>query len=246
MIIRSKVKKHRILSRYPAIRRHLPETYLLSQQTLFRLLRKYPDLYLKPVHGTGGSGIIRIRRGSHAYHVQTGTTNTIVRDRRKLYSVVTQLTRRKRYLIQQGISLLTINRRPLDYRLLLLKPGRTWNAMGIMGRWAAPNKIVTNYCRGGKPITLCSSLRRSQGLSSRQCRKMEQRICELGLQVAKAMGNPYSMRELGLDLGIDQKQRIWLLEVNTRPRFKLFRYHRDRTLYRRIAGYVRMIRSGRR
>ncbi|MFY0542656.1 YheC/YheD family protein [Brevibacillus sp. H7] len=245
MGIWSKLKKHRILARHQSIRPFLPETHLLNQQTLFYLLRKYPVLYLKPDRGTGGGGIIRIRRGRKAYHVQAGVTSRIVQDRRKLYSVVTRLTGRRRYLVQQGISMVTIKRRPIDYRLLVLKPGTSWEVMGIMGKWAAPNKIVTNYCRGGRPIRLFNSLRRSMGMSEQQCRKTEQRIFALGLQVARAM-NPYSLRELGLDLAIDRNLRIYLLEVNTGPQFKLFRFHADRTLHRKIAGYVRRIRSRRR
>lgn len=245
MRMASKWKKHLILARHPSIRRHLPETYLLNQRSLFHLLQKYPVVFLKPVKGTGGNGIIRIRRSGNAYDVQTSSVNRVVRDRRNLFGVVTRLTRRRSYLVQQGISLLTIHQRQLDYRILMLKPGHSWLSMGIMGKWAAPNNIVTNYCRGGSPIRLGDSLKRSLRLSNEQIRMMEQRITNVGYRVARAMGDPYAMREMGLDIGIDQDRRIWVLEVNTGPKFELFRFHADKTRYRTIAGYMRKIRSGR-
>ncbi|MNY76879.1 hypothetical protein D3C86_2166020 [compost metagenome] len=48
--------------------------------------------------------------------------------------------------------------------------------------------------------------------------------------------------ELGLDIGIDEDLQLWLIEANTRPQYKLFRDHDDRTLYARIGAIIKTVR----
>lgn len=246
MIIYSKWKKHLILSRSPTIRRHLPETYLFTRTSLKTLVGKFPLVYMKPVKGTGGGGILRIERVHHSFRVRSAIKSLLCTNLNQLYNNISRMIRGRQYLIQQGIHLLSIHHRPIDYRILLLRPESNWKYMGIMGKWAAKHKIVTNFCKGGKPMRFVNSLKLSKGLSNQQCSNLARRVHLLGLHVGKVMGTPYSLREMGIDLGIDHNQNIWLLEVNTRPQFKLFRYHSDKTLYNRIAKNVHRIRSRRR
>ncbi|MNP87462.1 hypothetical protein D3C76_1883740 [compost metagenome] len=48
--------------------------------------------------------------------------------------------------------------------------------------------------------------------------------------------------ELGLDIGIDENLKLWLIEANTRPQYKLFRDHEDPMLYNRIGAIIKTIR----
>ena len=64
-------------------------------------------------------------------------------------------------MLQKGIELIALNGRPIDFRLMLLKPAGRWEVMGIMGKLAARHLAVTNYNHGGQPITFESALRRA-------------------------------------------------------------------------------------
>ncbi len=242
MRIASKWLKHRVLAEYPSIRKHLPETHLYTNASLWNTIRRHRSVYLKPVVGSGGNGIIRIiRKNESSFLVQKGMNKYPVKSKQSLFRLIRRLTGPKRYLVQQGINMISIQNRPLDYRLLILRPRADWEIIGTMGKWAAPGKIVTNFVRGAKPINLCSSLKRSIGYNNGECANMEERINLLGMGVAKTLGNRYRMRDLGLDIAIDKRGRLWILEVNTGPFYKLFRYHHNRSLYPKIVRYMRMI-----
>jgi len=245
MKIASKWIKHRVLSQYPSIRKHLPETHLYSQRSLWNMLQRHGTLYIKPVVGSGGHGIIRVKqRGKTSFAIQKDMKRYQVNSKGDLLLLLRRLMgEKRRYLIQKGIHLLSIKKRPIDYRLLILRPEDEWKVIGTIGKWAAPGKIVTNHCRGGKPINLHPSLKLSLGCSKHRRQRVEDKINRLGMRVAETLGNRYRMRQLGLDIGIDNKLRIWILEVNTGPRYQLFRYHQDRTLYPKIVDYMRQINS---
>ncbi|WP_107725747.1 YheC/YheD family protein [Desmospora activa] len=52
------------------------------------------------------------------------------------------------------------------------------------------------------------------------------------------------IRELGVDIAVDQKGKLWILEVNTSPACSTFRLLRDKTMYRRIIKNKRVIYRG--
>jgi len=245
MKIASKWIKHRVLAQYPSIRKHLPETHLYSPRYLWHMLQRHGTLYIKPVVGSGGHGIIRVKqRGKTSFAIQKDMKRYQVNSKGDLLLLLRRLMgEKRRYLIQKGIHLISIKKRPIDYRLLILRPESEWKVIGTIGKWAAPGKIVTNHCRGGKPINLLPSLKKSLGCSEQRCQRVEDKINRLGMRVAETLGNRYRMRQMGLDIGIDKKLRIWILEVNTGPRYQLFRYHHDRTLYPKIVDYMRKINS---
>lgn len=63
------------------------------------------------------------------------------------------------YIVQQGINMITFNKRPFDIRVMVQqKPAGGWETTGILARVAARNKIVTNYHNGGKPKELAALL----------------------------------------------------------------------------------------
>lgn len=242
-MVASKWQKHRFLAKYPSIQQHLPETYLFREDTLSHLLEQHEIVYAKPVIGTGGHGVIRIKKKGKAFEVRRGVSRKYVYDDGELYSVIKAMTKGKEYLVQQGIGMISIDQRPIDYRLLLLRPRTSWKNMGIIGKQAAKHKIVTNHCQGGKAVSFSRSLMKSLDLSREKCEKLRNSTYLLGRRVAKTLGDSHHLRKLGLDIAIDHDLQIWLLEVNTSPRYKLFRYHRDKTLYPRISRYMKMIKA---
>jgi hypothetical protein len=242
--IASKWRKHVILAREPAIHKYLPETAVLTKsELLWEYLSNFSFIILKPVVGTGGRGIIKIGKiGDNKVLLQTGLKKQVFYSKSELVVHVTRLTKGQSYLIQQGINLITINERPIDFRILLYKRKNQWEFMGGMGKLAAKNKIITNFCKGGKPITVEKALKYGLKLNAEECSELEQKLQALGTVVASTFDKQYkSIRELGLDVAIDKNLHIWILEVNTRPMYNLFRYHADRTLYNKIDKYVKVI-----
>lgn len=167
---------------------------------------------------------------------------------RQLNREVVRKYRGKRYLIQRGVSLLSINGKPVDFRVLLLKPQNKWEFLGTMGKVAAANHVVTNYKHGGRPIGLNEALRQT-GWKRQEIRNIETRMNDIALMTANAFNKRYKYcRRLGIDFAIDNNKKIWILEVNTNPYYELFRHHRNKQLYRkieRLMGEISKLQSNR-
>lgn len=238
----SKWKKHQILSTSSFIQRFLPQTDELDQQTLWKYLEAFPMVYVKPVYGSGGYGLLKITKRGHAYEIQTNQIKRVCKDKYQLLQFIKHFVHGKKYIIQQGIDLMSIEQHPIDFRVLLLKPQGKWEVMGIMGKLGKKEKIVTNYCQGAKAIPLPIAIKRSS-MENEQVNTIEELLFDIGLEVAYLVSNEYKyVREIGLDIAIDSKEKIWIIEANTRPNFKLFKYHPDKILYPKIYRYIRHIR----
>ncbi|WP_438448367.1 YheC/YheD family protein [Gorillibacterium sp. sgz5001074] len=238
----SKWKKHLALVTDPELAAHLPETVMLEEGSLHDFLRRFPAVYVKPSYGGGGKGIMKLERSGHYVTVKTSTKRFRV-PLPAVYPLVRKLAEGKSYIIQQGIDLLSLEERSIDFRTLLLKPDREWQFMGTMGKWGVKEQIVTNHCRGGAAIRFREALEGAKGLSEEELAGLEERLKSLSLRIAEALNKKFPLvAELGLDIGIDADLQLWLIEANTRPQYHLFSEHADETLYKRIDGIIRRIR----
>ncbi|WP_127530122.1 YheC/YheD family protein [Paenibacillus kobensis] len=236
--------KHEALWAYPNLRDHLPDTMLFSQQAFIDMIDKYKVVFVKPDLGMQGKGVMKvttIKENGGGYVIRTADNAFAYRDVRNAAKKLSQLIGHQQYLVQQGIDLIRLKGKPIDFRALLhIKPDGNWRFFGIMGKVAAANQIVTNYNSGGRAIQLHQALE----LSIEESHEWEMLIKQLSGQFARAMKKSFPrITELGLDLAIDTKGQIWLLEANTKPHYKLFRHHSNPSLFAKIASSARSIRS---
>ncbi|HEY0828807.1 MAG TPA: YheC/YheD family protein [Bacilli bacterium] len=240
----SKWTKHVVLWKDTAVRSYLPGTDRFHKNSLRKYLDKFPVLFLKPTLGGGGRGVIRISRVGKQYVLRTAGSSKVWFDLHLLYRALQRIIQGRSYIVQQGIDLISIDQRPMDFRVLLLKPAEQWEFIGVMGKLAAKHKYVTNHCRGGTPISLNHALQRSLHLPSEKCAEIENKLQELATLVADQLNRHFQhIRELGLDVAIDANQQIWLIEANTKPHFHLFKAHEDKQLFTKIKEQIYKLRK---
>lgn len=230
---------YKILYQNEKIRPHLPFTdKFRSFQQVSELLKRKKMLYLKPSNGTGGRGIIRIRK------VENNLVAVEGRDARRRMIPYQRITMqqlnnkfiswplRPRYLIQQGIDLTIGEGRVHDYRLLMQKDGvGSWVLTGCAGRIGPRNSVTSNLHGGGTAISMNRLLERK--FSSSRLDKIKQTIEQLGHNVAKYLEKRFgNLCELGLDIAVDPHGHIWLLEVNPKPSREVFRRIGEKETYR--------------
>ncbi|WP_282936953.1 YheC/YheD family protein [Paenibacillus sp. RC67] len=238
--------KHEALWSEEEIRSVLPETEQFATDTFTQMIERHTVLFLKPDLGMRGQGIIKVsREEGGACMVQTATKTYRHRNVKLASQKLKQLIGSKSYIVQQGIDLIRIKGKPVDFRVLLhIRPNKKWRFFGIMGKVAAKNRFVTNHSSGGKPIRLHQALLSTFHVSKQDITEWDGRIRALSDKIAKAMKMHYpNITELGLDIAIDTNQQIWLLEANTKPQYQLFRYHANSHLYDKIETSVHILRA---
>jgi hypothetical protein len=240
-LARSKWKQYIEFSKDPNLADKTPQTDLYSRETLLSYLKKYPVVFLKPVNGGKGQGIIKISKSGKNFIMQKGMEEKIHTHKTLFSALSKKKIDQQPYVVQQGINLIRFHQRPIDFRILLLKPDKDWEVMGVMGKWAAKNNVVTNFCRGSRAITLKKALKRSLNIREKDYIHLKDELNLFGLHLANTHFN-YA-RELGLDIGIDSDKKLWIIEGNTIPGINLFRFHEDKTLYPKILSYRKIIKN---
>lgn len=216
--VANKWAKLRTLRGHPDIAVHVPDMRRYSDRNLRRMLDAHRYVVIKPLKGSGGKGVVKIEQlpgGRYRYH--HNFRKRTVSSFRGLARRLRRIRRRRRYMVQQGIRLVQIQGRPVDYRVKMVKKenGR-WRITAIVARVARPGRFVTNVCKGGDLWKGSAALRRA--FSAKAARLKKETMRGVARSSTQWLEQRYpGLGSLGYDFGIDKSGAIWILEVNTRP-----------------------------
>jgi hypothetical protein len=197
---------------------------LESPDLVFEWLDRYPTLYLKPLHGSSGQGILEVapsRKGRYAVRAakfsNTKQPLDVEMTRPELTRLIRRECRRRPFLLQQGIDLLHIDDGKIDLRTHLQRNrAGEWEQVALIVKRGQPHSIVSNYHAGGSR----HDWDWLQDWARRERIPLPKRdeVLALSDRIARAYTEkaPH-LASLGLDLGIDRQARLWLLDVNARP-----------------------------
>ncbi|SMF76522.1 YheC/D like ATP-grasp [Paenibacillus uliginis N3/975] len=210
--------------------RYVPETYSNpSPERIKDMLERHRFVYYKPSAGSLGNGIYRLtyqpKKGYFARYRSTGG-NTLLK-----FPTFTSLMRLlqsrhgsglRNYVIQQGIRLIEIDGCPIDFRFHMHKDGRNrWSTVGIGAKKAGRGSVTTHIKNGGQLMTPEQALGRTFGSKSRE---VLERAKQTAVTLAEAIENHHShvLAEIGFDIGIDEDEKIWMFEANSKPGRSIF------------------------
>lgn len=228
------------LSQNPKVAEYIPETRKLKGlKDLSQMVSKYPLLYLKPISGKAGKGIMAIQ--SHANHYtlkQRIGSQLAVNNFQSEKDLWNQIKKKVQvgYVIQQGIPLATFEERPFDIRVLVQKDGKgVWGLSGVGIRVAGKNSITTHVPRGGS-IALPEEVFRSY-MSETEYEAFMTRLKKTVLELADALEESYqNLGEFSMDIGINRRGQLWFFEANAKP-MKFDEPHIRKTSLERIVQY---------
>jgi len=240
--LRNKWTVYRTLAKIAAFRKHLPITRIYqSSEDVAQLLTKFPTVYLKPINGTGGRGILRIDRGRDGTLLLQGRNHAraIVQpkhiSRRRLAASLDDWDKKgDRYIVQQGLNVKLPNGRVHDYRMLVQKNGSgVWEVTGCAGR-IGPLRSITSNLHGGGEAAKMNVLLRHWIDDEDEIASIRQEAESFGVGVARHLEATYgALCELALDLAIDKLGRVWLIEVNPKPSREVFKQAGELEVYRK-------------
>ena len=209
-------------------RAFIPETKRLTRPSVLSgMLRKHRLLYLKPVRGKAGVGIMTVKvqpeknmpyrlqiqeeKGSSTYHCST---------LKRLWGKVLKQSSSLGgpYIAQQGIMLAAVKNRPFDLRALIQKNGQgKWEVTGIGARVAGDSSITTHVPRGGyieDPERLLTPI-----FGRERTAKVLAKVRETTLALARQIERSARTRlcEMSMDLGVDAAGHVWFFEANSKP-----------------------------
>lgn len=222
---------YRLIENDP-VSRYVPESYFNpSASRIKEMLERHHFVYLKPTGGSLGNGIFRLtyhpKKGYYCrYRYKGGNVLLRFSQFRTLYNRLNRNNRLKDYVVQQGIRLIELDHCPIDFRFHMNKnAANEWVVAGIGAKRAGRGSVTTHIKNGGRLMTPETALERIYGSSSK-AEEMLKKAKQVAIQLAEAIerNEVHYLGELGFDLGIDQKDNIWMFEANAKPGRSIFKH----------------------
>ncbi|MBO2942476.1 YheC/YheD family protein [Paenibacillus sp. F411] len=221
---------YNLLENDPQAGRYVPETYNSPGTERIRdMMDRHRFVYYKPSAGSLGNGIYRLthqpKKGYFARYSSSGG-NTLLKFP-SFSSLMKMLQSKhgpalKHYVIQQGIRLIEIDDCPIDFRFHMHKNAKNrWSVVGIGAKKAGRGSVTTHIKNGGSLMTPEQALSRVFGSRSRD---VLERAKQAAIALAEAIENHHAhvLGEIGFDIGIDEDEKIWMFEANSKPGRSIF------------------------
>jgi len=226
-----KSEVYALLSGEPEAEQHVPESITApTYQQVKDMLSKYHLVYLKPTSGSLGRGIMRLTykpKSGYYLRYRSNGHNTLLKFNRfaELRQAISRRTASlSRYVCQQGIRLIEIDRCPIDFRFHLNKNrSDEWVVAGIGAKKAGRGSVTTHLRNGGKLLTPEQAL--TMAFGSRAGEILEKAKRE-SIKLAEVIERKSRHRvgEIGFDIGIDKNGMIWMFEANAKPGRSIFKH----------------------
>ncbi|WP_247871808.1 YheC/YheD family protein [Azospirillum sp. TSO35-2] len=232
-----KLAFHALLSGSPLMRHAIPTVAIPADAvdaTLAAVFREHRNAVVKPADGRRGFGIQFIHnepgapgldgpqdgvwRVQHGQGLFRGALDDAVAHVR---SRIAGRLRYRRYLVQRFIRSVAGDGRPADIRVhVQRRADGAWGVTRAYVRLAEAGTFLTNTSQGGYQGPLDGFLlgRRVSGAAD-----LRDRIPALALEVARLVDatKPLPLSELGIDLAVDDDDRLWVIEANALPQSSL-------------------------
>ena len=226
---------------------YLPKTRIMSKASFWNLLKKYRHVLIKPVKGSRGKGIIQVSSlGNDQFVIHFENRKTKVRGKEKTYQYLIKKIRSSKYrkpskyIVQRRISRPTVNGRPFDIRAIVQRRRhqKFWAVTGKIAKVAGKGYIVSNISRSNGMVMPLKKAIQKSSLKHFSVRKIESKLNKVTILTARRLETFFTGHRIyGLDLALDKKGHVWIIEANLFPILSHFRKMKDKTMYRRIMAY---------
>ncbi|MEC2076324.1 YheC/YheD family protein [Metabacillus fastidiosus] len=238
---KGKWEKYNIMKKDREIAKHLPDTRILTDESLWEMVKLYRCVVIKPSCGSFGSGIIKVSLlVDSSYEVHFENKRKIFHNKEQALEYIKEIRLpQKSYIVQQWIPLAVTNKpaRPFDLRIMVqrMKKSPDWVMTGHLAKVAARGYFITNVVKTIIPIqeAIDGSPVKSN-IKSTSLLDIERLALRATSQLEK---HSLNSRNIGLDMAFDKNGYIWIIEVNLRPHIEMFKYLKNEDMYNMVKFY---------
>lgn len=219
----NKWEVHEKLWENPHLRPFLPVTELLASKAgLEAFLKEHEDFFIKPIAGSQGKRIFRITHKEPFLHLSYTTFSDDFKHAyptfHDLFQALYPRLRKETFILQKTIRIQSFQNRPLDFRVLCHKdPENSWKVSSMIARVSGENQFVANLAQGGTIHPVGEILEQLYG--SKKGLHFRKLLKEVSLEICTHLERLAEgiYGELGIDLAIDEEERVWMIEANIKP-----------------------------
>ncbi len=219
----SKWDVFKLLVNRDALAAHLPKTIQLKEEkSILELLNAFPSLFLKPIDGSEGRGILRITRQFDS-QFRLDASKALdpplpLLSEQGILAFINQYVPVEHYILQQGIPLIQQNDGYVDFRILCNRNEYgIWCITSSTARVGTRNRIVTNVSSGARIEPLMDVLEKQFPIQ--KAKYIRSVLFELAIETAYCIHEKANgiFGEFGIDFGVDKEGHVWIFEVNSKP-----------------------------
>jgi glutathione synthase/RimK-type ligase-like ATP-grasp enzyme len=241
-LIANKWRMTKVMRRWQPLAPHIPDTdFLVKPEEIDVFLSKYPAVYIKPLTGSGGRGIMRVQWTEDKTHYQiTGDTEAVM-TRDEFYPFIKKCLEQTYYIYQQEVPLMSVDDRKIDLRVFVVLDGeKQWRAISTVAKLGADDKIVTNLAAGGemRSYDWLANEAKKQGIPM----PTQEQIEQVAISAGDSISPDYpKVTHLGIDVALDTNGNLWMLDLNPSPTRKTLSEAQKRQWYRYMVDLGRTI-----
>ena len=209
---------HQILMKSDTLSPFLPHTERLTLDSLNKMARLYPKLFLKLDYGEYGRGAMKLERSQDGWvlsYKKPKQLQVLKKTFKKtLPKVLQQRMDRSAYLVQELVPLASYQGKPFDMRVAVQKNKLgIFQTSAIMCKVAGSKDYLTNGAHGGQTYRLSDIA--EEAVPGVPLSVLEQRIRLFGENLANHLDRYFPhLADLGFDIGITREGKPYFIECN--------------------------------
>ncbi|MDZ5472994.1 YheC/YheD family protein [Bacillus sp. 31A1R] len=198
----------------------IPTEIVKNTDIFFKFINAFENIVFKPIDGRKGQGILFITKKEDGFELKSGAQVELL-SKIQLNNFVQAKISKEVFIVQPYINSRTKTGQVFDFRLHVQKNGEgKWVITTIYPRIAPMGSIIANINNGGYTNYLDPFLKQEYNDEAFNIRRtLEHFSLALANHLDELQMVQYGevIDEIGVDIGFDQNQKIWIYEVNWRP-----------------------------
>jgi UDP-N-acetylmuramoyl-tripeptide--D-alanyl-D-alanine ligase len=199
----------------------IPSEIVKDADLFHKFVNYYKRVVFKPIDGRKGKGIYFITKAGAKYFEVRKDSITTTYTKPQLDALIKEQLASGTFIMQPYIQSVTRSGQVYDFRLHVQKNGEgKWVVTTVYPRIAPNGSIIPNINNGGYTNYLDPFLEQEFKEEAYNIRRM---LEHFSLSLAHHLDEIQMVKfgevidEIGIDVGLDQNQKIWMYEVNWRP-----------------------------